>query len=74
MGEEIKVFDVQAENGGTIIQIDTDKGRLFVETYKVMLALNNYIYAAHDKSLQDQGFERIDPNAPPFGLLTPPTN
>lgn len=63
MGPEIKIQAVEAVNGGTAIQIDCDKGRLFVNTKDILVALNNEIYAAEDRLLLSQGFEKIDPEA-----------
>lgn len=65
MGEEIKIVDVQAENYGTLIQVDikSSKGsdRLFIETRQIFKALNNYLYLVYDKRLLEMGAELIDP-------------
>lgn len=69
MGEEIKIGNVRAENGGTVIQIDCDAGRLFVPTRAILKALNNYLQIAEENRLVAQGWEKIDPNAPPADLI-----
>lgn len=65
MGEEIKVIKVEAENDGTLIQVDfktsTEQGRLFIEVRDIYKALNNYAYLKHDKTMLDMGFELEDP-------------
>lgn len=65
MGEEIKIIRVEAENGGTLIQVDISysKGneRLFIEVKDIFKALNNYLYESYDKALLNQGFELEDP-------------
>lgn len=69
MGEEIKITDVQVENQGTLIQVDTDKGRLFVPTRAIFKALNNYHVRANEQALIEMGFEKIDHDAPLEGLI-----
>lgn len=69
MGDEIKIQDVQAENGGTLIQVDTDKGRMFIETRAIFKALNNFIQTAYEKEMLKMGYEKEDPNAPVQGLI-----
>lgn len=61
MGEEIKIKSVEAENGGTLIQVDTDKGRLFIKTRDIFRALNNYIYLKFDDEMLKNGAELEDP-------------
>lgn len=69
MGEEIKVQAVEAVNGATAIQIDCDKGRLFVSTRDILKAINNYLYEREDAELEKMGFEKIDPAAPNQNLI-----
>ncbi len=61
MGEDIIVHRVEAENGGTLIQLDTSAGRLFVEVSEIFRALNNYLYTADDERAIKNGAELIDP-------------
>lgn len=65
MGEEIKILDVRAENGGTLIQVDIasskGKDRLFINTKDIFKALNNYIYETFDKEMIKGGAELVDP-------------
>lgn len=69
MGEEIKIQDVQIENDGTLLQIDCDKGRLFVNMRDVYKALNNYAQVRHEKTLLKMGFKKEDKGAPVEGLI-----
>lgn len=66
MGEEIKIIKVEAENDGTLIQVDfvssKEQGRLFIEVRDIFKALNNYAYLQHDKTMLQMGFEIIDPD------------
>lgn len=61
MGDNIIIQDVQIENDGTLLQVDTDKGRMFIEMKLVYKALNNYAYLKYDESLKSMGFELEDP-------------
>ncbi len=61
MGEDINIKAVEAENNGTLIQVDTDKGRMFIEIRDIFRALNNYLYLQHDEALKTMGFELEDP-------------
>jgi len=73
MGEEIKIIDVQAENYGTLIQVDfkssTEQGRLFIPTRDIYKALNNFAVRLEEAEMIKMGAEKIDPNAPPYGLI-----
>lgn len=69
MGEEIKILAVQAENYGNLIQVDTEKGRLFIPTRDIFKALNNYLINLEGAELKKMGFEQIDPTAPLHGLI-----
>lgn len=76
MGEEVKIIDVQAENGGTLIQVDFEVGgkkdRMFIEIAVIFKALNNYLYEQHDSVMLKMGMELIDPdNYKNPNLLTP---
>lgn len=65
MGEEIKIIDVQVENGGTLIQVDIDLNysrgteRLFINIKDIFKALNNYLYTKEDDNLKAMGFEKL---------------
>jgi hypothetical protein len=65
MGEEVKIIAVQAENDGTLIQVDfyvNGRGdRMFLPIRDVFKALNNYAYLKLDKTMLDMGFELEDP-------------
>jgi len=73
MGEETKVLDVQAENNGTLIQIDVEnsrgKDRIFIDTFKILKAINNYLYILEEQEIIKSGAEKLDPNSPVYGLL-----
>lgn len=65
MGKEIKIIDVQAENGGTLIQVDfateDSSARMFIPIKDILRALNNYLQLAQDDVMLKQGFELEDP-------------
>jgi len=65
MGEEVKILRVEAENGGTLIQVDFEtrgiKDRMFISTSEILKALNNYLYERQDKEMIANGAELIDP-------------
>lgn len=73
MGEETKVLDVQAENNGTLIQIDVENSRgtdrIFVETFQILKALNNYLYTRNEQEIIKSGAEKLDSSSPVYGLL-----
>lgn len=62
MGEEIIIKDVQVENQGTLLQVDTDKGRLFIKMRDVYKALNNHAYLLNDEYMLSNGWELEDPD------------
>lgn len=79
MGENFDIKQVEAVNGGTLIQVDfrgeTSGGRMFIPTHQVLMALNNALHAEWERvEIEDFGGEKIDPNSPAYGLLTPLTN
>lgn len=59
MGDLIKIESVEIENNGTLIQIDTDKGRLFIDTNSILMKLNNFLYQENERALLEAGFEKI---------------
>lgn len=65
MGNEVKVLDVQVENGGTLIQVDFEadgkKDRMFIPLSQILIAINNQAYQAYDRKMLDMGFELEDP-------------
>lgn len=69
MNEEIKVTDIQMENCHTVVQIDTNKGRIFVELNAILKALNNSIYSEYDKAMLLMGAEHDGKNDGTNGFL-----
>ena len=65
MGKEIKVLQVEAENGGTLIQVDFEvenkKDRMFIEVSDIFKALNNCLYQKQDDEMIKLGAELLDP-------------
>lgn len=73
MGEDIKIIGLEIENNGTLVQIDFKgteaNGRIFVPMRDILKALNNYLYTQDELSMEKMGFEKIDKDAPVYGLL-----
>ena len=63
MGEQIEIVKIEAENNGTLVQVDfkssREQGRLFIEVRDIFRVLNNYLHETADKEMEKQGFEKI---------------
>lgn len=73
MGEDFKIKAVEIVNCGTSLQVDfrgeTTGGRMFIPMRDVYKALNNEAQYAFEEMCLDMGMEKIDPSAPPEGLI-----
>jgi hypothetical protein len=73
MGEHFEIQKVEAEMCGTLIQVDfkgdTTQGRMFIPTRDIFKALNNYMQYDFEARMKEMGMEKINPKAPPEGLI-----
>ncbi len=49
MGDEILINKIEAINFGTSIQVDTDKGRMFIDTNSILKSLSEVM----DKTMEN---------------------
>jgi hypothetical protein len=62
MGPEIKIIALAVENDGTLLQVDTGQGRMFIPMRDIYKELNNYAQRNHEARLIEMGFEKDGEN------------